>query len=445
MKKLFLLCLAVILQAVTITGEGVAEDKKVAKKEALVDLSSAISSNVKSEYRSYQAKLADEYKQNKENFTDISTNLPKKGVKFRESDSQYVKIIAILDENSLKVYKETLKLLKQNIDNLKNKTDYDSLKLLLKNIQQFNKNKIVAIALGGKDLPKIDILESDVKLKLKQFSKLAPNIDIGAKILANSFKEDKIYIQAPKIKGSKEITQFANIFKNQLSKYINASPTPQKANYILRGEYDILKNSIFITYNLYDKNNNLLKTDTIKIKKVAGINYKPKTKSFDEALNSEPIINNKLRVKIGFRGFYQEDGIDLKKGDKVDIVVKSNKPICYFLVGHVLKDKKFSYLLYLNEDTPINYLTGEEVNRFVLVASDVEIAPPFGSESLQIFASTLKKGKCPLTPPKCKWKGDYCVIVGKPKNVVKYSRGLVIHHNKTQKAESSITWTSFKK
>jgi len=265
MKKLFLICLAVILQAVTITGEGVSQTTKVAKKDALVDLSSTISSNVKSEYRSYQAKLGDEYKQNKENFIDISTNLPIKGVKFREnSTDEDIKVIAILDENSLKVYQETLKLLKQNIDNLKNRKDYDSLKLLLKNIQKFNKNKIVAIALGGKNLPKIDVLESNLKLQLKQFSKLAPTINIGAKILANSFKKDKIYIQAPKIKGSKEITQFGNIFKDQLSKYINSVSTPQKAKYILRGEYDILKNSVFITYNLYDENDNLLKTDTIK-------------------------------------------------------------------------------------------------------------------------------------------------------------------------------------
>ena len=50
----------------------------------------------------------------------------------------------------------------------------------------------MAIALGGKNLPTIDILESDIKLKLKKFSRVASNIEVATEILAKKFHENKL-------------------------------------------------------------------------------------------------------------------------------------------------------------------------------------------------------------------------------------------------------------
>ena len=458
-KLIFLLFLIIELHAISIHGEGINKNPIIAKKEALSDISSQISSKVTSEYKSYQAKLGDQYKESKEKIINVSTNLPIQGAKFEttEEKNDYIKIIATLDKNSLKVYKESLRVLKNNIDNLKNKTNYDSLELLLEKVQKFYKHKIVAIALGGKNLPTINVLDSDIKLKLKKFSRVASNIDVATEILAKKFQEKKIYLVSPKVVGSSEITQFAHIFANNLLKYINGVSKPIEADYILRGQYEILKNSIFVSYNLYDKNNFLIRTNTIQVKKNHEINYNPKTKSFDSILMSDKIINNDLRVKIGFQGFYQENGISLKNGDVIKVAIKSNKDICYFLLGNVLyKDKKYSYILILNETNKLfTYLTGEEVNRPIIIINDGVITKPFGHESLTIFASTFKD-KCPLQLPKCnidKNKG-ICIIEGNPIDIVRDIRAInrlnFTQKNKTNNMEGnyssddSISWTSFK-
>lgn len=86
---------------------------------------------------------------------------------------------------------------------------------------------------------------------------------------------------------------------------------------------------------------------------------------------------------------------------------------------------------------------GNDVNRAVTIFEDVPVEAPFGKETLQIFASTLdKNGNCPLTPPKCKENNDgYCVIDGKPSEVVYKTRALNLRHRvkKIEKAEDSIS------
>ena len=101
-------------------------------------------------------------------------------------------------------------------------------------------------------------------------------------------------------------------------------------------------------------------------------------------------------------------------------------------------------------------MTGEEVNRPVIIVDDAVITEPFGHETLTIFASTFQD-KCPLKLPKChidKNKG-ICIIEGNPIDVVRGLRALnrlkFTQKNKTANveknhtADSSISWTSFKK
>jgi hypothetical protein len=68
---------------------------------------------------------------------------------------------------------------------------------------------------------------------------------------------------------------------------------------------------------------------------------------------------------------------------------------------------------------------------------------------LQLIASTFSKnGKCPLNVPKCEddEKTGLCIIGGKPSKVVSGVRALNLNAKKAkiEKAEASISWTSFK-
>jgi len=463
MKKLSLLVLVSFMYATTITGTGYGNTKKDSQKEALSDLSSEISVDVKSHFKSYQKLIGKEYQKESEKLIDTFSNLPIKGAKFYFSnDDESVKTTAILDSKiALKLYMDELKKLQKEIAFLDLKLEttkdknlkYNVLKLILKNIDSFEKNRVVARLLGAKNLPSLNITKSEILVQLKAFQTKSPTLEIASDTLTKGITEDKIYINPIKPSGSEEVTQLAKILKEKMATHLNSVRYPKQANYILRGKYEILKDSIFITINLYDMNNNIIKTNTAILEKSAyeNISYKPKTKTFDRAMNSGFVKSGKLSVNIGFRGYERENGIDLKNGDEVDIVVKTNKPICYYLIGYTLKNReKFAYLLPIgSDDSPfINYITGDDVNKNIIIADNVPIEAPFGRETLQIFASTLNKdASCPLKVPKCEYnENDYCVIKLAPSKVISKARGLNLAHRrvKIEKAENSINWTSFK-
>jgi hypothetical protein len=452
------LLISTVANAIIITSSGYGINETESSKEALNELSHQISVNVKSNFTSYSSVLGKNHNKNIEKLISLSSNLPIKGVEYKFFEEiKLTKTIATLSsKNSLKSYILELKRLKRNIKDNRRKFEnikdddikYEILNNTLKHIQSFNKHKIVAVMLGSRDIPTINITESSIKVLLLKFENSVNSIKLASKILTKNINQKNVYLGAIKPSGSSEVTQFAKILKNNMMEYIKNEKFPNNAKYFLSGNYEILKNSIFITTNLTNKNGDIVNTSTITLNKngYKNIKYKPYTKTFDESLNSGFIKSGKLSVNIGFKGYSRANGIDLNDTDKIDIVVKTNKDICYFLVGHTLKDdnNKFSYLI-----ENIKNITGEDVNKVISIYEDVVVEAPFGSENLQIFVSSLSKdGKCPLVLPKCKKNdNEYCVINGKPSKIIIKTRALNFNKikNKIEKAEDNISFTSFPK
>jgi len=466
MLKIFLIFWIVFinLYALSIEGNGISPIEKKAKKEALEDLSNNISVEVKSEFISQTKVTNKSYKKVQESLLHLSSHLPIKGVTYHiQKENDLFKVTASLSsERSLNVYKEELIRLKENIQkssellNHKQTTQskYIILNNLLQDIENFNAHKTVAMVLGGEDLPSISLTKNEVILQMKKIEKDISSIALASKVVTKEIEDyQPIYISAIRVSGSNEITQFAKLFKESLATDLHTTKYSDQAHYFLRGDYEILKNTLFVTLYLSDAHNNILKTFTLKLQEDAykDTKYKPSIKSFDESIRSDFVQSGNLSVKIGFKGYLRDNGIDLYGGDHVDIVVKTNKPICYFLLGHTLKkDEKFSYLLPIGSDEApfTNKITGAEVNTNVTILDDILIDKPYGNENLQIFASTLKKdGQCPLAIPKCQENEDgYCIVYGKPSKVVGHTRALNLkkRSHKIQKAEDSISWTSFR-
>lgn len=455
---------ALTLNATTITGTAYADLEKDSKKEALADLSNKISVDVKSDFKTLTKTFGQNYEKSNEKLVHLSSNLPILGVNFENViGTRLVKTTAVISsENSLEVYIVELKRLYKNISQSildlettkSDETKYTLLNQLLQDIENFDKHKVVAILLGGKNLPILDITKSKIDTKLQSYIQKAPSIKIASEILTKNIENKNIYISAFKPNGSSEVTQFSKILKNNLAEQLNTVRHSSDASYFVRGEYEILKDSIFITLNLSDQNNTILKTTTATLTPNAYKNtkYKPSIKTFDNAINSEFVKSGNLNVQIGFKGYSRTDGIDFVKDDVVDIVVKTNKPMCYFLLGHTLhQDTQFSYLLPIGSaNTPfINSITGEDVNRNITIIGEVPISEPFGSENLQIFASTFKKdGTCPLEVPQSKENYDgYFVVSGTPAKAVTQTRALNIKKTKlkVEQSEASVSFTSFEK
>lgn len=454
--------ISTLLNGIEITGEGIASYKLESKKNALADLSNRISVEVKSDFKTFTSVIADDYKSSKEKLVQISSNLPIISADFSYfEENGFIKTLALISkENSLKGYESELERLKKEIDssynnltNIKSDTiKFETLSDILENIKSFNKHKIVAVMLGAKNLLSLDISENEIKTALLKLQEKVNSIELAAKVLTKDIDKRYIYVSAPTTSISSQITQFAKILKDEISKNINTTKYSHNAKYFFRGTYEILDDEIYVSMSLYDDNNKVLKTSSIKLSSDAykNISYKPSNKSFDEAINTEFVKSGNLQVSIGFKGYNRAEGIDLTQDDIIDIVIKTNKPICYFLMGHTLhKDNQFSYVLPIGSDESpfISYITGDDVNRLVTILEEIPISEPFGSENLQIFASTYKNN-CELDVPKCLENSDgYCVVAGDPKGVIVKTRGLNIKKKKfkAEKAENNISWTSFKK
>jgi hypothetical protein len=454
--------LALSLNAITITADGEGKSRDEAIKDALSNLSTRLSVEVKSDFSKYKSVIDGEYKSNTTQKITTSSNLPILSANIDVFEAQrHVAVISELDsKKALKAYRvEIDRLHKEIIQSLKsiktvksNDIKYKSYTNLIALIQSFNKHKIVATLLGASNLPSADVSIAKIKTSLLKLQKDIDSLELASIILTEDIKQNNIYINPIKTDISQEITQLARVLKSKMAQRLHTTNTPQNAEFILRGSYEVLKDRIFITTNLYDKNSKIVKTATTYItpKAYKNIDYKVKTLSFDASMNSTVVKSSKLDVSVGFKGYNRVEGIDLKDGDSVDIVVKTNKDICYFMIGHVLHDgSRFSYLLPIGNsgDEWVNRVSGEDVNRYITIAQDIPISAPFGSESLQMFASTMSKDRCTLKVPKCEENSDgYCVIGGKPSQVVKTTRGLNMskRKQKIEKAESSVSWTSFK-
>jgi hypothetical protein len=462
LRVVFLFLFTTFSYGVSITGVGYGSDERSSLKESLSDLANKISVVVKSDLTTITHNISKKYSKDSSQKVSLSSHLPIKGykVKAKQSDLLTKTTVILSTKSSLGIYRVELERLKRNISNAlislkqtKNKDiQYDILHSLLKNIDNFNKHKVVAFLLKGKDLPDIGTTRTAIKLKIQKLENKISSIKIASKVLTRGITKKNIYISAIKINGNPEITQFAKILKDNMKARVDSSKNTLNADYFLRGSYEILKNSIFVSVNLSDSSNVVLKTWSARIGKMAykDMAYRTKTKTFDESMNDGFIKSGKLFVNIGFKGFDRSDGIDLEKGDKVDIVVKTNKAICYFLLGHTIqKKKKFSYMLEIGsgESPFINQIMGSDVNRNIVIIEDISVEAPFGSESLQIFASLFtKNAKCPLIVPKCELDSDgYCVVSGKPSKVISHTRALNLKKKKfkVEKSEDSVRWDSF--
>ena len=449
----------------TLSSEGYGNTINESVQDALFNLSSQISVDVNSKYKSYVGILNNNYVNEKSKFVELTSNLPIKGSTLSTTlqDNVQKTIATLSTDSSLQSYTtEIAKLFSTITDSLEqiNNTNSSSLKYNLlqqtvENITLYDKYCIVATFLGAKGFPSLHTELLNSKQQLILMEQKVDNLDMAVNVLSKNIAQDNIYITPIKNDNSNQVTQFAKVLKDKFSTKMKSVKYSDVSKYTLRGKYEMLKDdAMFVSVELVDANNSVVHTNNVVIDKKAfgTLEYIPTTKSFDESLISDFVKSGKLQVSIGFKGYNRANNIDLMQGDKVDLIVKSNKSMCYFILGHILKNSEnFSYVLPIGteQNSFINKITGDDVNQNITIASDIVIEEPFGSENIQIFASTLGSGNsCSLVPPKCIEKSNgYCVVSENPSNVVLKARGLNLKKAtaELEKAETNLSFTSFKK
>ena len=455
------------IEAKMIIGEGFGNTREEAKRAALSDLSSAIQVEVQTSFESLVREVNQKVEEFTQNVIQLKSELPILGAEY---DFRKVKggqnSTAILDSGSvLRLYQAQLVEIKKNVDryqeligkSVSRSGKYQMYTEVLTYLKQYYKHKTVAILLGGKNIPEIDITEAEIKNQLRKLEEKVDDLNMAARLIAKAIADrDKIYIYPPTTRDSHEITQFADVVKKRLSAYLKTAQDPREANFLMKGSYNLLndgKDGIELTYYLLDSGFNTLQTKVISLlpASYSGYEVKPKTLSFDKLLHEGFVVSNEFKIDIATnRG---RDSLLFKDGEEAEFLTKMNKPGYFYIVGHVVKpgDEQYSYLVDFDETGEIKgkrkfirYVNIDDVNKWISLGR-FEIVAPFGVESLQLIASNkdlIDK------LPNCGYDDEtqLYVVSRDPKKAVSTTRAIKKKISKEVKsAEVVLLFTTMKK
>jgi hypothetical protein len=393
-----LLTLPLNIFAATLKAEVQASTEAQAKREALAALADSIFVNVQSESSSH---VEGSGKRHDELRIKSSSDIPLIGVdiKCEESGRGVVCKVSLDGGKSLALYaqknKEQLNeinMLDVCIAKASGNDRYLLLMQALTLIEQYDKYRAVAQLLGETQFTAPIRTRSDTEAQLRELEKAAPSIELAAQVLAKGLKAESVYIYPAMPHGSHEVTALGRLMRDRLAQRIISVESPDKAQTFFKGEYEILDNSIHLTYRLLDGNGNTLETRVATLAPAAykGVQFKPATQDFDRLLHEGIAVSNDFRTQLNTnRG--GEDVLFNEK-EEVELLVKLNRPGYFYAVGHVAKkNENYSYLLEMgNADTDrrfVRYVNADDVNKWLSIGK-FEATAPFGVESIQLMSSS---------------------------------------------------------
>jgi hypothetical protein len=397
-------------EAKVIIGEGFGESREEAKKAALSDLSSAIQVEVESCFESMVKEVNQKVEEFTQNVITLKSELPILGAEyeFRKGKGGQNSTAILDSESVLNLYGAKIAQIKKNIETYQaliaqstsRSEKYQLYSELLTCLKQYYKYKTVALLLGTKDIPEIQISEVEIRNELKKLREKVDDLTMAAQLMAEAIgQRERVFIYPPTTRDSHEITQFADVLKSKLSVYVNTVQDPRDASFFMKGSYDILqkgKGAIELTYYLLDTGFNTLKAKLITLlpESYSGYEITPKTLSFDKLLHEGLAVSNEFKIDITTnRGRHN---LLFKGGEEAEFLVKMNHPGYFYIVGHVVKpgSEAYSYLVDFDDTGQITgarkfirYMNIDDVNKWISLGR-FQIVLPFGVESLQVIASS---------------------------------------------------------
>ena len=280
-------------------------------------------------------------------------------------------------------------------------------------------------------LPSGKLTPSQIQSELHKMQQSPESIEMLALAIAQEYKgKQRIFVKPLTTDGSLEVTPFALSLHSQLLKHLDAIDDKDYAFYQLSGRYAPDGQSLQVQTTLTTQtreNQGMIASatsHTLDSNKLGGARYLPSQLNFDLLLQQGQIHAPEFNVKLQTN--HGDKDLLFSRGQSIHLLVKVSQPAYYYLVGHNRTDKTaLSYLLDLNDakgpERFVQYLGHEEVNRWVSIG-EFEVHPPYGIETIQVFASERSPSK---QLPNTQLDGIYYVIKGEAEAVVEKTRGLV--------------------
>jgi hypothetical protein len=399
--RLFILALLVLpfnSLAEILQAEARSATEQQAKREALAALADSILVNVQSESSSFQegsGKHKEELKITSRSdipLIGVETNMGRKG-------NDFICKVSLDSSKSGPLYAKKISELHREISTLNqriSKTHGNDLYALLTQAltvtEQYEKYRAVSQLLGDVQISASPLTRADIESQLSALEKAAPSFEIAAQLLTKDLKVENIFIYPAMPHSSHEVTAFGRVLRDKLAAKLHTVESADKAQNYFKGDYEVLDNSIHVTYRLLDNSGNTLETRVTTLAPVAyqNVQVKPSTMDFDKLLHEGIAVSGDFRPQLTTnRG--SEDVLFNEK-DEVELLVKFNRPGYFYVVGLVSKkNENYSYLLELsNADTDrrfVRYINADDVNKWLSIGK-FEASSPYGVESLQLIGSS---------------------------------------------------------
>jgi hypothetical protein len=465
-----------------IIGFGISDDKggnsknfESAKAHALRDAAGLIKTKIVSTLELEEKEVNDDAQSMSKMNIQTTVNLDLTGIetyeKYYDSKSGIYYALCVISKDKLynNIYSENKKLaddyrsksyiidrliIGQNFE--KASEEYNSLIELL---DKLNQNYLLLNYLkdGKTDLAELyDFykIKSDIYGKLK-FNEVQNFDDLAKQILRPfnemSLKSKIFYIIPAYYKTTTISSEFFNYLKEYLTAYLQKIGAQCKErddgsiDYVFKGSFYDTKKGYKVLYSLTDVKSMLkVGLSEVDLSKdfVDNSGLKILPDNIDVALNDNKIFNQAVNEK---------DGVDLKvwtnKGSE-DLVFKNGEEVNFYVM--VNKSGYLSILYHLSGKnrlrTPLvenYYIPPDMIYKPVKIEPGFVVYPPFGSETAQIFFSTIPQDKF-LTVTANIDGEEYKVLSGDYKEFIINKRGMK-SIQKEEKAETFITITTIEK
>lgn len=383
--------------AVTIKGDGRGPTEPESQRQAMAALAEAIFVDVQSEF-TIRAKRGEQ--RESEHVVRSRADLPLIGVEVSglQIGDAYLSTALLDSDKSLHLYlaklddlRREIAAIDEQIDKVKGTQLHALLSDLITLIDQYEKYRTVARMLGEEKAPPAAHTRTAVQERIRALEARTPTLALAARVISEGIETQNLYVFPAMPRGSHEVTSLGRMLKDQIATRLSTVERPEQASHLFKGEYEITKDAIHLTYRLLDAQGNTLKTRiaTLAPEAYREFEYQPKSLSFDRLLHEGMVVSSDFRVELNTnRG--RED-LMFEENDEVELLVKMTRPGYFYVVGHVVKSaENYSYLLELGEGDGarrfIHYVNGDEVNKWISLGK-FEAAAPFGVESLQVVAA----------------------------------------------------------
>jgi len=485
---LVLLCCLSGLNAQQIkSAEGHGATETEARADAMASLSYYFSSNVKSSVGSSSITTTDSKKSSSiEKKTLVTTEFPLYGVTFEVTGAgknslgktEYTvkasmdpKVVLPLYEKELQNCSDSIESKLRSLKTLSGTKKEQAYTALAAEYAQFQKLEMVVELLGTISVPKLSLSPEDFSTEYAKFVRDVTSLEKAAQMIAEGIPKSfsGIYVYQPKYEGDGTSTQFSRTVSQFLQSKLGSrlAVDREHASYYLQGTYYMVPGTVdaddmMLNYYLFKKDNSVAASaPLLRIPYEVYGNYKylPAGYSLTQEIERGNVVDPSFGISLRING--DKNPQSFKKGDSLIIEARATSPCYIYVIGHVFNERneQFSYLFPLNpygdgKEMFVKRITPQDQNRWVVLnpviedeVVNLEIIPPYGEETLQIFAVTVNDlDSVTALIPDYRETDDYYIVRGSPTSVVSKTRGLNVKAKSTSaskvvhKAEASISY-----